>query len=60
MVEPVFTTREELDGWIADERAVIANEVKYAPAYAFMLGEQRIAIMRAAHAHLLTPKSDNG
>lgn len=60
MSDPVFMTRDELDGWIADEREVIANEIKYAPAYAAMLGETRIRNMRAAHAHLLTPESNNG
>lgn len=55
-----FETHEELEGWIADERAVIANEVKYAPLYAAMLGDKRIRDMRVAHAHLLTPESDNG
>ena len=60
MGDPVFTTREDLERWEGDERETIANEIKYAPAYAAMLGETRIMNMRAAHAHLLNQESDNG
>ena len=58
--DPRFQTREDFERWEREERETIANEIKYAPAYAAMLGEARIANMRNAHAHLLTPESDNG
>ena len=41
-------TAENFAEWERRERETIANEIKYAPAYAAMLGETRIQAMRAA------------
>lgn len=48
MSGPEFASWQDFERWEREERETIANEIKYAPAYAALLGEQRIAVARAA------------
>ncbi|WP_260581221.1 hypothetical protein [Sphingopyxis sp. PET50] len=56
--DPVFETREALAAWLSREREEFNRLLAF--NYPHRSTEQRLKRVRAAHAHLLTPESDNG
>ncbi len=46
---PIFKSREQLDEWVAAERLEIAEQIKWAPAWASYIGEDRIRRTLAAN-----------
>ena len=65
MADPVFTTREELESWAKKRHNaafVKAMLSRRAGRYRATINDEAAKIGRVvkAHAHLLTPESDNG
>lgn len=62
MGDPVFTTRTEFADWESDETRSLVNRARNKRVRRSSVREQANLIDRVAkaHAHLLTPESENG
>lgn len=60
MADPVFTTRDELEAWELGEVMSRGPDNRWIDEARLALSIEQFRRVRAAHAHLLTPESDNG